>query len=129
MRCMARTSLMSMLARTFFSTSRSRRRGKAQRHEATPQRRPTRPGFAVQGQRLAVPPWREFVLGARVLHADGTPVNMLDPGAGRALMPCFLAYDFCVGRGAKDPMTLQGRSGTLVRDEFKGYAASARPSS
>ena len=26
---------------------------------------------------------REFVLAAQVLHADDTPVNMLDPGAGK----------------------------------------------
>ena len=26
---------------------------------------------------------REFVLCAHVLHADETPVNMLDPGAGK----------------------------------------------
>ena len=33
-----------------------------------------------------------------------------------------MAYDFCVGRGAKYPMAfLQGWSGALVRDEFKGY--------
>jgi transposase len=78
---------------------------------------------------------REFVLGAQVLHADETPVNMLDPGAGktrRAYVWAYarggfdalpgVAYDFCVGRGAKYPMAfLQGWSGTLVRDEFKGY--------
>ena len=35
-----------------------------------------------------------------------------------------MVYDFCVGRGAKYPMAfLQGWSGTLVRDEFKGYAS------
>ena len=78
---------------------------------------------------------REFVLGAQVLHVDETPVNMLDPGAGktkRAYVWAYarsgfdalpgVAYDFCVGRGAKYPMAfLHGWSGTLVRDEFKGY--------
>jgi transposase len=78
---------------------------------------------------------REFVLGAQVLHADETPVNMLDPGAGKTKKAYVwayarsgfdaqpgVAYDFCVGRGAKYPMAfLQGWSGTLVRDEFKGY--------
>ncbi|WP_309639229.1 IS66 family transposase, partial [Methylibium sp.] len=78
---------------------------------------------------------REFVLGAQVLHADETPVNMLDPGAGKTKKAYVWAYarsgfdalpgvvyDFCVGRGAKYPMAfLQGWSGTLVRDEFKGY--------
>ena len=33
-----------------------------------------------------------------------------------------VACDFCVGGGAKYPMAfLQGWTGTLVRDEFKGY--------
>jgi transposase len=78
---------------------------------------------------------REFVLEARVLHADETPVNMLDPGAGKTKKAYVwayarsgfdtlpgVAYDFCIGRGAKYPMAfLQGWSGTLVRDEFKGY--------
>ena len=78
---------------------------------------------------------REFVLGSQVLHADETPVDMLDPGAGRTKKAyvwayargCFdaqpgVAYDFCVGRGAKYPMAfLHGWAGTLVRDEFKGY--------
>lgn len=78
---------------------------------------------------------REFVLGSQVLHADETPVEMLDPGAGktrRAYVWAYarggfdaqpgVAYDFCVGRGAKYPTTfLHGWAGTLVRDEFKGY--------
>ena len=78
---------------------------------------------------------KAFVLQARVLHADETPVNMLDPGAGKTKKAYVwayarsgldaqpgVAYDFCVGRGAKYPMAfLQGWSGTLVRDEFKGY--------
>ena len=78
---------------------------------------------------------REFVLGAQVLHADETPVNMLDPGAGRTKRAYVwayarsgfdalpgVAYDFCVGRDAKYPMAfLQDWSGTLVRDEHKGY--------
>ena len=78
---------------------------------------------------------REFVLGSQVLHADETPVDMLDPGAGRTRRAYVwayarggfdaqpgVAYDFCVGRGAKYPMAfLRGWAGTLVRDEFKGY--------
>ena len=78
---------------------------------------------------------REFVLGTQVLHADETPVDMLDPGAGktrRAYVWAYarggfdaqpgVAYDFCIGRGAKYPMAfLHGWAGTLVRDEFKGY--------
>ena len=82
---------------------------------------------------------REFVLGAQVLHADETPVDMLDPGAGKTKKAYVwayaracqfsgfdaqpgVAYDFCVGRGAKYPTAfLHGWTGTLVRDEFKGY--------
>lgn len=78
---------------------------------------------------------RAFVLGARVLHADETPVSLLDPGAGKTKKAYVWAYarggfdaqpgvvyDFCVGRGARYPMAfLKGWSGTLVRDEFKGY--------
>jgi transposase len=80
---------------------------------------------------------REFVLGSQVLHADETPVDMLDPGAGKTKKAYVwayarggfdaspgVAYDFCVGRGAKYPMAfLQGWTGTLVRDEFSGYGA------
>ena len=78
---------------------------------------------------------REFVLGSQVLHADETPVDMLDPGAGKTKKAYVwayarggfdaspgVAYDFCVGRGAKYPTAfLQGWTGTLVRDEFSGY--------
>jgi transposase len=78
---------------------------------------------------------KTFVLGAQVLHADETPVNMLDPGAGKTKKAYVWAYarsgfdalpgvvyDFCLGRSAKYPMAfLQDWSGTLVRDEFKGY--------
>ena len=35
---------------------------------------------------------REFVLGAQVLHADETPVNMLDPGAGKTKRAYIWAY-------------------------------------
>ena len=80
---------------------------------------------------------REFVLGSQVLHADETPVDMLDPGAGKTKKAYVwayarggfdanpgVAYDFCVGRGAKYPMAfLHDWTGTLVRDEFSGYGA------
>lgn len=83
---------------------------------------------------------RSFVLGTQVLHADETPVNMLDPGAGKTKKAYVWAYarggfdaqpgviyDFCIGRGAKYPMAfLESWSGTLVRDEFKGYEAVLR---
>jgi len=78
---------------------------------------------------------RSFVLGSRVLHADETPIALLDPGRGKtkkAYMWAYargafdpepgVVYDFCPGRGghhAKEFLT--GWSGTLVRDEFSGY--------
>ncbi|MEO7200126.1 MAG: IS66 family transposase [Dokdonella sp.] len=78
---------------------------------------------------------RQFVLSAQVLHVDETPVNMLDPGAGktrRAYIWAYarggfdalpgVAYDFCVGRGAQYPIAFLGEwSGTLVRDEYSAY--------
>ena len=78
---------------------------------------------------------RAFVLGAQVLHADETPVRMLDPGAGKTAKAYVWAYargehdptpgviyDFCVGRGAKYPMAfLQGWEGTITCDDYKGY--------
>lgn len=76
-----------------------------------------------------------FVLGAAVLHADETPVNMLDPGSGktkRAYVWAYarssfdalpgVVYDFCIGRAAKYPVAfLKGWSGTLVCDGYKVY--------
>ena len=72
-----------------------------------------------------------FVLGAQVLHADETPVRMLDPGAGKTIKAYIWAYargehdhtpgviyDFCAGRGAKYPMAfLQGWCGTVTCDD------------
>ncbi len=81
---------------------------------------------------------RAFVLGARVLQADETPVALLDPGGGKtkkAYMWAYargafdphpgVVYDFCAGRGGKYPFEfLKGWSGTLVCDEYSGYDAS-----
>ena len=78
---------------------------------------------------------RRFVLGAKVLHVDETPVNMLDPGAGKTKRAYIWAYarsgfdvlagvvyDFCVGRGAKYPVAfLKSWSGTLVCDGYAAY--------
>lgn len=80
---------------------------------------------------------RAFVLGSRVLHADETPIGLLDPGAGktkRAYMWAYargafedrpaVVYDFCEGRGGKYPHEfLQGWRGTLVVDAYAGYDA------
>jgi transposase len=88
---------------------------------------------------------KRFVLGARVLHADETPVAMLDPGAGKTKKAYVWAYargafdptpgvvyDFCLGRGAQYPVAFLGGvldaddderrwRGTLVRDEYGAY--------
>jgi transposase len=78
---------------------------------------------------------RRFVLSCSVVHADETPVAMLDPGAGKTKRAYIWAYarsgfdvspgvvyEFCVGRGAKYPLEfLKGWSGTLVCDGYGGY--------
>lgn len=78
---------------------------------------------------------RKFVLSCSVVHADETPVAMLDPGAGKTKRAYIWAYarsgfdvspgvvyEFCVGRGAKYPLEfLKDWSGTLVCDGYGGY--------
>ena len=86
---------------------------------------------------------KRFVLSCRVLHADETPVALLDPGAGktrRAYMWAYarswhdavpgVVYDFCLGRGGQYPVAFLGGderrgerrwSGTLLTDRFGGY--------
>jgi len=87
---------------------------------------------------------RRLVLQSRVLHADETPVAMLDPGRGKTkrayVWTCAkgvfnsipgVVYKFCLGRGAQYPIAfLRGDdglgapapwSGTLVRDEYSAY--------
>jgi transposase len=80
---------------------------------------------------------RAFVLGARVVHADETPISLLDPGAGKTKKAYMWAYargafepepgvvfDFCVGRGGQYPCEfLDGWTGTLVVDAYGGYDA------
>jgi transposase len=80
---------------------------------------------------------RAFVLGSRVVHADETPIGLLDPGAGKtkkAYMWAYargafedkpgVVYDFCAGRGGKYPHEfLKGWTGTLVVDAYAGYDA------
>jgi transposase len=80
---------------------------------------------------------REFILGSRVVHADETPIALLDPGAGKtkkAYMWAYargtfedkpgVVYDFCAGRGGKYPHEfLKGWTGTLVVDAYSGYDA------
>ena len=86
------------------------------------------------------------MLGAQVLHADETPVRMLDP-KGHAEAPSGpsgkttkayvraytrgehdlvpgVMYDLCIGRGAKYPLAfLNGWAGTITCDDYKGYDA------
>ncbi|MGH7461637.1 MAG: IS66 family transposase [Longimicrobiales bacterium] len=78
---------------------------------------------------------RAFVLGVRVLHADETPVALLDPGAGKTKRAYLWAYarggfepqpgvvfDFCISRAARHPVAfLKGWSGTLVCDDYVAY--------
>ena len=85
---------------------------------------------------------KRFVLASAVLHADETPVAMLDPGAGKTRKAYVWAYargafdptpgvvyDFCLGRGAQYPIRFLGPPregepgwrGTLVRDEYGAY--------
>lgn len=78
---------------------------------------------------------RAFVLSARVLHADETPVRMLAPGTGKTAKAYVWAYargehdgtpgviyDFCSGRGSKYPAQfLSDWSGTLTCDDYGGY--------
>ncbi len=89
---------------------------------------------------------RRFVLGCRVLHADETPVPLLDPGAGKTKKAYIWAwarshhdphpgviYEFCLGRGAQYPVAFLGGkgppgpepawNGTLITDQYAGYNA------
>ena len=80
---------------------------------------------------------RAFVLSSSVVHADETPIGLLDPGGGktkRAYMWAYargafedvpgVVYDFCAGRGGKYPHAfLEGWMGTLVVDAYSGYDA------
>ena len=78
---------------------------------------------------------RAFVLAAKVLHADETPVRMLVPGSGKTAKAYVWAYargehdatagvvyDFCAGRGSKYPAQfLTDWRGTLTCDDYGGY--------
>ena len=80
---------------------------------------------------------RAFVLGSRVVHADETPIGLLDPGGGKTKKAYMWAYargafepepgvvfDFCPGRGGQYPTQfLKGWTGTLVVDAYSGYDA------
>ncbi|MDT7836361.1 IS66 family transposase [Aquabacterium sp. OR-4] len=66
---------------------------------------------------------KRFVLSCPVLHADETPVAMLDPGAGKTKRAYIWAYargefdaqqgvvyEFCLGRGSQYPVAFLGPS-------------------
>jgi transposase len=87
---------------------------------------------------------KRFVLDSAVLHADETPIALLDPGAGKTRRayvwayarnllhgPPGVIYEFCPGRGAQYPQAFLGGKGppyaepawrgTLVCDQYAGY--------
>jgi transposase len=89
---------------------------------------------------------RCFILSCRVLHADETPVPLLDPGSGKTKKAYIWAwarshhdphpgviYEFCLGRGAQYPVAFLGGkgppypepawNGTLITDQYAGYNA------
>lgn len=91
---------------------------------------------------------KRFVLSCAVLHADETPVALLDPGAGKTRRAYVWAYarswhdavpgviyEFCPGRGAQYPLAFlggqQGRgerwSGTLLTDRYSAYETVVDP--
>ena len=87
---------------------------------------------------------KRFVLSCPVVHADETPVAMLDPGAGKTKRAYIWAYargeldaqrgviyEFCLGRGSQYPVAFLGGAqgppespawiGTLLCDQYAGY--------
>ena len=78
---------------------------------------------------------REQLHGARVIHADETPVRMLDPGAGKTKSaylfayrrgetaePPIIVFDFATNRSGKNAREfLTGYGGALVVDDYAGY--------
>ena len=109
--------------------------------------RSTLASWSGQGGAALIPLYdahKRFVLSAQVLHADETPLAMLDPGRGKTKRAYVWTYargafdampgvihDFCVGRGAQYPIAFLGPDddghgatawrGTLVRDEYPVY--------
>ena len=86
---------------------------------------------------------KRFVLQARALHADETPVALLDPGAGKTRKAYVWAYarsrhddipgvvyDFARGRGSQYPLAflagdesrgIRRWDGTLLTDRYQAY--------
>ena len=75
------------------------------------------------------------LLQRRVIHADETPVALLDPGAGKTARAYLFAYcatdglpitvfDFCTSRSGEHAKRLLGAfGGHLVVDDYSGYKA------
>ena len=114
-----------------------------------------RAGFAIPRSTLAqwvgsagvqlqplVDAMRDDLLQHRILHADETPVAMLDPGAGKTHRAYLWSYctpglqderlvvfDFAESRAGRHPMEFLGHPGerawrgTLVCDDYSGYKA------
>ena len=89
---------------------------------------------------------KRFILDAAVLHADETPIPLLDPGRGKTKKAYVWAYarsqldthpgviyEFCAGRGAQYPVAFLGGKGppyaepawqgTLMCDQYAGDVA------
>ena len=78
---------------------------------------------------------RAELLGHPVLHADETPVAMLDPGAGKTKRAYLFAYrtatdnpivvfDFCMSRSGRHARDFLGEyHGALMVDDYGGYKA------
>jgi transposase len=78
---------------------------------------------------------RNELLGHPVLHADETPVAMLDPGAGKTKRAYLFAYrtatddpivvfDFCISRSGRHAKHFLGDyRGALMVDDYGGYKA------
>jgi transposase len=87
---------------------------------------------------------KRFILNAAVIHADETPIPLLDSGRGKTKKayvwayarsvldgPPGVIYEFCAGRGAQFPVAFLGGQGppyaeppwrgTLVCDQYSGY--------
>jgi transposase len=78
---------------------------------------------------------KDSLLGCTVLHADETPVQMLDPGAGKTKRACIwsycttaydpiqgVVYDFADSRAGQHARDFLGDwKGTLVCDNYSGY--------
>ncbi|SFN72428.1 IS66 family transposase [Dokdonella immobilis] len=78
---------------------------------------------------------RDTLLAQTILHADETPVAMLEPGTGKThrsylfayrsgIGPPIIAFDFCISRSGKHAQRFLGDyGGALMVDDYSGYKA------